>query len=154
MDVVHFIILKITKNITKRFVSGTKSVPFIGLKTRLITTEMYPDAEKRFVYRVQRLGVGLNFDSEDRQRSFPAKRSVSYYDSERYNLDRADEASGSRQSDLVSKGNVHCSIKYFSMLVTIWLVFTVLCFIANLITVIITRSYEANLPDTIHIQLY
>jgi hypothetical protein len=49
MDVVYLIILKITKNITKHCVSGTKSVPFIRLKTRLIPTQMYPGIENRFV---------------------------------------------------------------------------------------------------------
>lgn len=53
MDVAHLVILKITKNITKHCVSGTKAVPFIRPKTSLIPTEMYPEVENRFVCRVQ-----------------------------------------------------------------------------------------------------
>ena len=52
MDFAHWVILKITKNIIKHYVSGTKSVPFIRLKTRLTPIEMWPEVENRFVYRV------------------------------------------------------------------------------------------------------
>jgi hypothetical protein len=52
MDFAHWVILKITKNIIKHYVLGTKSVPFIRLKTRLTPIEMWPEVENRFVYRV------------------------------------------------------------------------------------------------------